>query len=98
MSRDWKDSLVCAAKLKIAATRGAVVVRYNGGRPCMSYTSDFMTRYFMTPDPECLSCEREMPRGECACSERPCGHHCNHSWTKDFCHWCGFEFGEVDNG
>lgn len=20
-----------------------------------------------------------------------CGHHCNHIWSSDSCHWCGFE-------
>lgn len=44
---------------------------------------------------ECLSCEQEMPRGECFASARSCGHHCNCSWTQDFCHWCGEEFGET---
>lgn len=25
----------------------------------------------------------------CPESKRPCGHHCNHVWTHDECHWCG---------
>lgn len=29
---------------------------------------------------------------ECPNSERPCGHHCNHSWTHDKCDWCGKEW------
>lgn len=42
---------------------------------------------------DCVSCG-EVPEHECPKSERPCGHHCNHSWTHDICHWCGAEFGE----
>jgi hypothetical protein len=42
---------------------------------------------------ECASCG-EAPNDECPASERPCGHHCNHSWTHDYCDWCGAEFGE----
>jgi hypothetical protein len=34
------------------------------------------------------------PLNECPESKRPCGHHCNHSWTHDRCDWCGTEFGE----
>jgi len=43
---------------------------------------------------ECISCPENMPANECSKSERPCGHHCNHSWSHDVCHWCGEEFGE----
>lgn len=42
----------------------------------------------------CHSCEEELPRGECPKSTRECGHHCNHSWSQDTCHWCGVTFGE----
>lgn len=42
-------------------------------------------------DIECASCG-ESPEGECPKSERPYGHHCNHSWTHDACDWCGVEF------
>lgn len=48
-------------------------------------------------DEECLSCgsEDEMgPDALCPHSKRPCGHHCNHSWTHDYCCWCGQEWGE----
>lgn len=43
---------------------------------------------------ECLSCGEGNPRGECRLSKRPCGHHCNHSWSHDQCDWCGTTFGE----
>lgn len=45
---------------------------------------------------ECISCGEDMPRAECPKGQRPCGHHCNHSWTHDACHWCGHEFGEEE--
>lgn len=53
-------------------------------------------------DGDCASCadpavpgsEDAAPRNECPKSERPCGHHCNHSWTHDACDWCGQEWGE----
>lgn len=49
----------------------------------------------MPLDSECLTCiEVVRLAGECPNSERPCGHHCNHSWTHDVCHWCKTEFGE----
>lgn len=41
---------------------------------------------------ECSSCGENCPRGECEKSKRPCGHHCNHSWSHDGCCWCGIEF------
>jgi hypothetical protein len=43
---------------------------------------------------DCVSCPEKMPLKECPKSLRPCGHHCNHSWEQDRCHWCGVEFGE----
>jgi hypothetical protein len=45
----------------------------------------------------CSSCGEEMPENECPKSEKPCGHHCNHSWSHDSCCWCGKEFGEIEN-
>ena len=45
-------------------------------------------------DGECASCGEGISGGECAKSQRPCGHHCNHTWTHDTCDWCGTEFGE----
>jgi len=45
-----------------------------------------------SPD-DCLSCG-ENPDEKCPKSERPCGHHCNHSWTHDECDWCGTSWGE----
>lgn len=45
---------------------------------------------------DCASCG-ECPRHECPASRRPCGHHCNHSWTHDHCDWCGREFGEASD-
>ena len=37
---------------------------------------------------------QECPPNECPNSQRPCGHHCNHSWSHDSCCWCGKEFSE----
>jgi len=45
------------------------------------------------PDPTIPGSKGE-PEGECAKSERPCGHHCNHIHSHDNCHWCGTEWGE----
>jgi transcription elongation factor Elf1 len=42
-------------------------------------------------DSECLSCGEGDPPNECPKSKRPCGHHCNHVWTHDSCHWCDYE-------
>lgn len=55
-----------------------------------------------TVDPDdCTSCmERaeggaeDCPEGECTASKRPCGHHCNCSWTLDRCCWCKQWIGE----
>lgn len=44
------------------------------------------------PEDDCLSCPEGIPTGECAKSLRPCGHHCNHSWENENCHWCGWEY------
>lgn len=46
---------------------------------------------------DCSSCAEGMPKQECPKSERPCGHHCNHSWTQDICDWCGREFGDEED-
>lgn len=43
----------------------------------------------------CVSCGQEMPR-ECMKAKRPCGHHCNHSWTHDKCCWCDRTFDAGD--
>lgn len=48
-------------------------------------------------DPECASCGEGNPPNECPKSKRPCGHHCNHSWSHASCDWCGEEFGEDEN-
>jgi hypothetical protein len=45
---------------------------------------------------ECISCGEESPKDECPKSQRPCGHHCNHSWSHDECCWCGQEWGEMN--
>ncbi len=46
-------------------------------------------------DDECLGCEMEEDE-RCPQSKRPCGHHCNHIWTHDECHWCGLkEYGDA---
>ena len=56
------------------------------------------TRDEILPPPDCSSCGEGIPKLECQKSERPCGHHCNHSWSDDECCWCGAEFGEVRGG
>jgi hypothetical protein len=40
---------------------------------------------------ECASCGEGLPPNDCPRSQRPCGHHCNHVWDQDICHWCGAE-------
>jgi len=46
---------------------------------------------------ECSSCGEESCKpNECPNSRRPCGHHCNCSWSQEVCCWCGKEFGEDD--
>jgi len=45
---------------------------------------------------DCLSCQEDLPKNSCQKSERPCGHHCNHTWTHDSCCWCGEIFGDED--
>lgn len=47
---------------------------------------------------DCSCCAEGLPRGECPKSERACGHHCNHSWSHDECHWCGATFVSEDAG
>jgi len=44
---------------------------------------------------ECLACLEGVPKHECSFSKRKCGHHCNHSWTHDYCCWCNKEIAEV---
>lgn len=53
-------------------------------------------------DGECLTCAEDpnhavFPLNECPKSFRPCGHHCNCSWTQDACHWCRGRY-EDDGG
>lgn len=42
---------------------------------------------------DCIDCEGEpddelgLPE-QCPDSKRPCGHHCNHSWSHEVCCWC----------
>lgn len=57
--------------------------------PCSEHVNELY-------DPECVSCGEGMPLHECPNSERPCGHHCNHSWTDDICDWCGGTFEEEE--
>lgn len=46
----------------------------------------------LVAETECLTCgEEDGVENECPASKRPCGHHCNHSWTHDHCDWCGKE-------
>lgn len=49
------------------------------------------------PVVDCSSCgEDSCKPNECPKSRRPCGHHCNCSWSQDQCCWCGKEFGEAE--
>ena len=48
-----------------------------------------------TPPGPCISCDEEFDE-KCPKSKKPCGHHCNHSWTHDKCCYCNEEFGEDD--
>jgi hypothetical protein len=47
-------------------------------------------------DEDCEACyypdDPEIRDDKCPNSERPCGHHCNHSWSHDECCWCGKEW------
>jgi len=62
---------------------------------------DLSPRDFL--DEVCISCEEDPDPDDpmdydnykCPCSKRPCGHHCNHSWSHEECCWCGQEFGVV---
>ncbi len=55
-----------------------------------------MTHIHGLPEEECFTCPEGLPEGECERSLRPCGHHCNHSWEQDLCHWCGTKFVETE--
>lgn len=47
---------------------------------------------------ECFTCgEGDGSPDECPTSERTCGHHCNHSWTHDVCHWCGTTYDDQED-
>jgi hypothetical protein len=45
---------------------------------------------------ECFTCTEPGSgvEGECPMSERRCGHHCNHIWDQDICHWCNAEISD----
>lgn len=50
-------------------------------------------------DEVCDTCNEdgsEIADQECPRSPRDCGHHCNHSWSHDECHWCGRAWGADD--
>jgi hypothetical protein len=59
----------------------------------------------MTLDPVCISCEEDPEledpldptNDKCPKSQRPCGHHCNHSWSHESCCWCGNIFGPIED-
>jgi hypothetical protein len=52
-----------------------------------------MTDDVMTATSQCVTCTDPTTgvEGECPRSERRCGHHCNHVWNQDVCHWCQAE-------
>lgn len=60
-----------------------------------------MSEILDTLDGECISCEEDpdpqdpmdYDKYKCSNSKRPCGHHCNHSWSHEECCWCGYVFG-----
>ena len=45
-----------------------------------------------TDNPACTDCwehgDESSGVSGCFRSRRPCGHHCNHSWSHDSCCWC----------
>jgi predicted Zn-dependent protease with MMP-like domain len=45
---------------------------------------------------DCITCggSSDAVQDRCRKSKRACGHHCNHIWTHDICHWCGLEIGD----
>lgn len=43
---------------------------------------------------DCLECGDSIEKDPCPKSKKPCGHHCNHSWTHDVCCYCGKLWGE----
>lgn len=47
-------------------------------------------------DNDCLECS-ESDAQECPRSLKPCGHHCNHVWTHDACHYCGYKVPNDDD-
>lgn len=42
---------------------------------------------------DCIDCGGVDEVETCPKSEKPCGHHCNHSWSHEHCHYCGKEWG-----
>lgn len=47
--------------------------------------------------PDCADCANAAmgyDEDMCPNSRKPCGHHCNHSWSHDLCCWCPAEWGE----
>lgn len=44
----------------------------------------------------CDSCGEDSS-DSCVSSQRPCGHHCNHSWSHERCCWCGQEWGDDED-
>jgi hypothetical protein len=56
-----------------------------------------MTSEGRVQTPGCHACEYEPGSEEaerCPKSRRPCGHHCNHSFSVDICDWCAKEWGD----
>lgn len=56
-------------------------------------------------DDICISCEEDPDPDDpadyddykCSKSKRPCGHHCNHSWSHEECCWCGHVFASIED-
>lgn len=47
----------------------------------------------LLPIVDCHTCGGDLTtapedKDKCPQSKRACGHHCNHSWSHDVCHWC----------
>jgi hypothetical protein len=46
---------------------------------------------------DCIDCEGDHGGAghveSCPKSKKICGHHCNHSWSHEHCHYCGKEWG-----
>jgi hypothetical protein len=64
---------------------------YSYRESCVTVSEPIRPEELMEWLDDCIPCGEGDPKFECLQSRRPCGHHCNHIWTDDHCHWCGYE-------